>query len=130
MKDAKFDFPTSQDSLDKIFLGDMSTAWDVYPDNPMSATDFLDMISELCAALKDTETVKYRFVWEGGSSYIKVGRYEIETVQQFSMRQQRLQAASMLKHVNAELEAEVNRVIEQIPAHLRHAVRAKLADKP
>lgn len=128
-KATPFDFPTSYNSPEKIFLGGSSAAWDVYPDRPMSANEFLNMIKHLCYDLVDTETVKYRFLWDGDNDYINIGRYELETDQQFKVRQQRLQTSEALKRQNAELEAEANHVLEQIPAHLRDLIRNKLGDK-
>jgi hypothetical protein len=120
------DFPTDYHSPNKIFVGNASTFWDVYPDRPMSAAEYLAMITDLCCDLDDTDTVKYRFLWDGDSDYIKIGRYQLETDAQFSTRQHRLSSATAVKQRRAELEAEATEIIDQIPQHLRDMIRNKL----
>jgi hypothetical protein len=130
MNELKFDFCTDYHSPDRIFVSDSEgTAWDVYPDQPMSALQYLRMITEFCTDLVDTDTVKYRISWEGDSNYIRVGRYVLETDEQFNKRQQRLIAASTIKQKRAELENEADLVVQQIPMHLRDLIRNKLENK-
>lgn len=129
MQNLNFDFCTDYHSPDKIFVSDSEgTAWDVYPEQPMSALEYLRMITVFCTDMVDTDTVKYRISWDGDSNCILVGRYVLETDEQFVKRQQRLIAARTAKQKRVELETEADLLVRQIPMHLRDLIRNKLGN--
>lgn len=133
MGDVHFDFNTDYHSPNKIFLlvGN-GTAWDVYPDRPMSIPEFLKMMRTVFNLdhFQDSETEKFRIFWdEPTSSYMQFHRYVLETDDQFTARQQRLRKAGDRQARRQTMEQQAASIIDAIPEHLKELVRNKIGGR-